>query len=326
MPPPPKEKISEDDLETLRAWIAAGGSLEGVEEAAGIAKNNEELKKSEDRPIKPAEREYWAFKAPVRATVPAPKTPGWNANPIDAFLASAMEAKGVKPSAPADRRTLIRRAYLDVLGLPPTPSKRSKRSSTTRRRTRGRRSSTGCSRRRTTASAGRATGWISSATRTPSGFEFDNDRAQMYRYRDYLVQSFNSDKPYDQFVKEQLAGDEYAPASRRRDDRDRLPAARARRAAEPAGCARRSVSTTSLTFMGLTVGCARCHNHKFDPIPQKDYYRMQSVFFSTQRGRAIRSRPRREVEANRRETQRIETLQRPLRDAKRKIEAPYHAA
>ncbi len=115
------------------------------------------------------------------------------------------------------------------------------------------------------------------------GFEFDNDRAQMYRYRDYLVDAFNKDKPYDQFVKEQLAGDEYAPDDGRGDDRDRLPAAGPVGRRHAAGRARRSGRTTSQTFIGLTVDCARCHNHKFDPIPQKDYYRIQSIFAPTTR-------------------------------------------
>ena len=122
MPPPPRERVNESDLDILRQWIEAGGSLESVEEATTAQKNAEELLKAEERQIKPTEREYWAFKTPVRAPLPQPKTPGWNTNAIDAFLAGAMEAKGLKPSGLTDRRTLIRRAYLDVIGLPPSQS------------------------------------------------------------------------------------------------------------------------------------------------------------------------------------------------------------
>jgi mono/diheme cytochrome c family protein len=313
---PAGAKISEADLDTLRAWIEAGGSLDGIDPNAAAA----ESKRSEDRPIKPEEREYWAFKPAVRAALPAVKTTGWSANPIDAFLAAAIEAKGVKPSAPADRRTLIRRAYLDMLGLPPAPEeveafvadKSSKAWETV------------VDRLLDSPHYGErwARHWMDLARYADSGgFEFDTDRPQAYRYRDYLVQSFNSDKPYDQFIKEQLAGDEYSP-----DSNDAMVATGFLRLGTSGGNRQDQVddlvSTTSLTFMGLTVGCARCHNHKFDPIPQKDYYRLQSVFFST---RSVEHPlvPAGDVEANRRETQRLDALERPLRDARRKIEAPF---
>src|SRR6185295_10395066 len=144
----------------------------------------------------------------------------------------------------------------------------------------------------------------------------------MYRYRDYLVQSFNADKPYDRFVKEQLAGDEYAP-----DSADAMIATGFLRLGPSGGGNRQDalddlVTTTSLTFMGLTVGCARCHNHKFDPIAQRDYYRLQSVFFSTRGVEHPLSSPE-EIEANRLETQRIDGLQRPLRTKETDLEKPY---
>ena len=321
MPPPPRGRIAEADLETLRNWIESGGSLEGVDEAASAAKSADDLKKAEDRPIKPTEREYWAFKAPVRAPLPVVKSRGWEIHPIDAFLASAMEAKGLRPSPPADRRTLIRRASLDVLGLPPTPEEVEAFVNDTSPNAWER----VVDRLLASPHYGErwARHWMDLVRYADSeGFEFDNDRPQMYRYRDYLVQSFNADKPYDRFIKEQLAGDEYAPES------DEAMIATGFLRLGPSGGGTRQdalddlLSTTSLTFMGLTVGCARCHNHKFDPIPQKDYYRLQSVFFST---RAVEHPlvPAHEVEANRREAQRIDALQRPLREAERAIEAPY---
>lgn len=320
LPLAPSARLSETDLETLRTWIEAGGSLDGVDEAGGAVKAAGE-QKPEDRAIKPQEREYWAFKTPVRiAPPPVPGLPGWSGHPIDAFLAASMVAKGLKPSAPADRRTLIRRAYLDLLGLPPAPEeveafladKSPKAWETV------------VDRLLASPHYGErwARHWMDLVRYADSGgFEFDTDRPQAYRYRDYLVQAFNRDKPYDQFIKEQLAGDEYAPNS------DEAMTATGFLRLGTSGGNRQDqlddlLSTTTLTFMGLTVGCARCHNHKFDPIPQKDYYRLQSILFST---RAVEHPlvPAAEVEANRRETQRLDGLQRPLRDAKRKIEAPF---
>ncbi len=318
---PPSGKIPEADLDTLRAWIEAGGSLQGVEEAAGAAKNAAELAKAEERPIKPEERQYWAFKPPVRAAIPAPKTPGWGANPIDAFLASAMEAKGAKPSAAADPRTLIRRAYLDMLGLPPTPEEVEAFVND--------KSPEAWSKVIDAVLASPHYGerwarhWMDLVRYADSeGFEFDNDRQNMYRYRDYLVDAFNKDKPYDQFVKEQLAGDEYAPVT------DEAMIATGFLRLGPSGGGTRQdalddlVAASAQTFMGMTVNCARCHNHKFDPIPQKDYYRIQAIFAPTSEV-AYPLAPPSEAETNRKETQRIDGLQRPLRQEKTKIEAPY---
>jgi hypothetical protein len=327
MPPPPRERIPDDELDILRRWIAAGGSLEGVPEAAAAAKSAEDMKKAEERPIRPQEREYWAFKPAVRAAVPTPATPGWSGNPIDAFLAASMEAKGLKPSGLADRRTLIRRLYLDLLGLPPAPDEveafvndRAPNAW-----------ETVVDRVLASPHYGErwARHWMDLVRYADSeGFEFDNDRPNMYRYRDYLVEAFNKDKPYDRFVKEQLAGDEYAPADPDSPERHEAMIATGFLRLGPSGGGTRQdalddlVSTTTLTFMGMTVGCARCHNHKFDPIPQKDYYRMQSVFVAVNEVSHPLA-PSAEVEVNRRESQRIQALQRPLQGEKREIEAPY---
>jgi hypothetical protein len=318
---PPTGKIPEADLETLRQWIEAGGSLVGVEEAAGAAKNAAELLKAEERPIKPEEREYWAFKRAVRAPVPAPETPGWAANPIDAFLASAMEAKGVKPSRAADPRTLIRRVYLDMLGLPPTPEEvdafvNDKSPEAWTKVVDAVLASPHYGERW-------ARHWMDLVRYADSeGFEFDVDRQNMFRYRDYLVDAFNKDKPYDQFIKEQLAGDEYTPVT------DEAMIATGFLRLGPSGGGTRQdalddlVAASAQTFLGMTVNCARCHNHKFDPIPQKDYYRIQAIFAPTSEV-AYPLAPPAEVEINRKETQRIDGLQRPLRQEKTKIEAPY---
>jgi hypothetical protein len=118
---PPGKKLSDDDIETLRVWIEAGAPYPKIDTKETDAAEKTAMAKAEERPITPEEKDYWAFR-PVK-TVPPPKVTetAWNVNPIDAFVLSAMKAKGLKPAAPADRRALIRRAYLDLTGLPPTP-------------------------------------------------------------------------------------------------------------------------------------------------------------------------------------------------------------
>jgi hypothetical protein len=319
------DKLPAKDIETIRLWILAGASLASVPEAAPAAAGDpsaDELAKKEGRVITDEDRAYWAFVKPVRPAVPAVSNPAWRTNPIDAFLLAAMDEKGLKPSARADKRTLVRRAYLDVLGLPPTPEEidafvKDDSAEAWPKLVDRLLASPHYGERW-------ARHWMDLVRYADSGgFEFDVDRPEMYRYRDYLVESFNSDKPYDRFVKEQLAGDEIAPES----DEAMIATGFLRLGPEGGGSRLDAlddlVSTTSMTFMGMTVGCARCHNHKFDPIAQKDYYRMQAVFFST---RAVEHPlvPEAEMAANRRERERIDALQKPIQAKQKALEQPYH--
>jgi hypothetical protein len=290
---------------------------------------NSELAKITERPITPEERRFWAFQPPRRVSPPPADLPGWDHNPIDAFLLSSMKARGLTPSPRADRRTLIRRAYLDLLGLPPTPQE-----------VEGflKDAAPGAWERlvdRLLASPHYgerwARHWLDLVRYADSGgFEFDVDRPDAWRYRDYVVKSFNNDKPYDRFVREQIAGDEYEATSQEEAREAMIATGFLRLGPEGGGGGERGrqdalddiITTTSLTFMGLTVGCARCHDHKFDPIPQKDFYRVQAVFFPTRPvsyplvGADV-------VAAHRAETQRIDQLQRPLKRARAELEAPY---
>ncbi len=326
-PPMPrkKSKLGDPDLELIREWIEDGGSLEGVEDAVADAeKSPEALLKAEERPITDAEREFWAFTKPVRHRVPAVTLPDWARNPIDAFLLSRMTAKDVTPAPRTDRRTLIRRAYLDLLGLPPAPEEveafvNDPSPDAWPRLVDSLLASPHYGERW-------ARHWLDLARYADSGgFEFDVDRPEAWRYRDYVVNAFNTDKPYSQFVREQIAGDEYQPVTE-----EAMIATGFLRVGPNLGGGERGrqdslddlIATTSLTFMGMTVSCARCHNHKFDPIPQKDYYRMQAVFFST-RGIDFPLVPAHEVDAHKKETARIDDLMKPLRQAKRALEAPY---
>ena len=326
-----RPKLSDDDIETIRQWIEDGASLESVEEAVPEeGRAPAALAKLEDRTIRPKDREYWAFQKPLRPPVPiiAPMPSHQREqprNPIDAFLLATMAAKGLTPAPLADRRTLIRRAYLDVLGLPPSPAEVDAfvkdRSPDAWPKLVDRLLASPHYGERW------ARHWLDLVRYADSGgFEFDVDRREVWRYRDYVVDSFNEDKPYAQFVREQIAGDEYAPGS----DEAMIATGFLRLGPEGGGGGERGrqdalediIATTTLTFTGLTVACARCHNHKFDPIPQKDYYRIQAVFYST-RGTDHPLVPAHEVQAHRAETARIDALLKPLRQAKRALEAPY---
>jgi mono/diheme cytochrome c family protein len=325
-PPMPrkKPKLPADDLELIRRWIEDGASFEAVEEAAGGETERASAARSEDREITDDERRYWAFQPPRRSPIPSVTAPAWQRNPIDAFLLSRMGAKGLTPAPKADRRTLIRRAYLDLLGLPPSPEEvdafvKNPAPDAWPKLVDTLLASPHYGERW-------ARHWLDLVRYADSGgFEFDVDRPEGWRYRDYVVKSFNNDKPYSRFVREQLAGDEYEPVTD-----DAMVATGFLRIGPNLGGGERGrlealddlVMTTSLTFMGMTVSCARCHDHKFDPIPQKDYYRIQAVFFST-RGIDHPLVPAHEVNAHKSETARVEDLLRPLRQAKRNLEAPY---
>jgi hypothetical protein len=318
-------KLPGHALEALRLWIDEGGSLESVDEAMPVAAKPTNGPEIEELPITDADRQLWAYRRPTRAPVPTVSDAAWNTNPIDAYLFASSKARGARPSPRADRRTLIRRAYLDVLGLPPSPAEVEAFVNDSSPNA----WSTLVDRLLASPHYGErwARHWLDLVRYADSGgFEFDVDRPAAWRYRDYVVKAFNEDKPYAQFVREQIAGDEYAPGS----DETMVATGFLRLGPEGGGGSERGrqdqlddlISTTTLTFMGVTVSCARCHNHKFDPIPQMDYYRLQAVFFST-RGIDHPLVPAHDVEAHRTETARIDGLMQPLKQAKRDIEAPY---
>ena len=320
-----RPQLADDEIDLVRRWIVAGASLAAVPEAApGEGPTAEDLARMEHRPITDEERAYWAFVQPARHAVPEVSDTAWSDNPIDAFLLAAMQAGGASPASEADKITLVRRAYLDVHGLPPTPEQIDAFVND---------DSPDAWENLIDELLGSphygerwARHWMDLVRYADSGgFEFDVDRPYMYRYRDYLVDSFNDDKPYDMFVRQQLAGDEYAP-----DSDEAMIATGMLRVGPEAGAGELNrldelddlITTTSLAFMGMTVGCARCHNHKFDPIAQADYYRMQAVFWPTRRAQHALA-PADEVATNREERRRLDELIKPLQDEKKDIEAPY---
>ncbi len=328
---PPGKKLSDDDIETLRIWIESGAAYPKVDAKQADAAEKAAMAKAEERPITDAERNYWAFRPVKAGTPPRVSEAAWNANPIDAYALAAMKAKGLKPSPRADKRTLVRRAYLDLLGLPPSPEEvdafvKDNSPDAWSKLVDKLLESPHYGERW-------ARHWMDLARYADSdGFEFDRDRPEAWRYRDYLVNAFNSDKPYDRFIKEQLAGDEYVTKDTPPDQARESVVATGflRLGASGGGGGDRGkqdslddiITVTSMTFLGVTTGCARCHNHKFDPIPQKDYYQIQAVFYSTRPYTYPLVSPE-EVAKYRAEVNRITELQRPFRKAKADLEAPY---
>jgi hypothetical protein len=227
---------------------------------------------------------YWAFQKVVRPEAPSLSDP-WVKTPIDAFILQILNEKGLKPSPPLERLGLIRRVTFDLTGLPPTPAEvdsfLSDQSPNAYEKLVDRLIASPRYGERW------ALKWLDVVRYADTnGFEIDADRPHAWRYRDYVISAFNHDKPYDRFVQEQIAGDEMFP-----DNKEALIATGYLRAGQEhivAGnidpdVSRQEVLTeiaTSVgqTFLGMTVNCARCHNHKFDPILQADYYRLQALF------------------------------------------------
>lgn len=227
--------------------------------------------------------DFWSFKPVVAPAVPAVNNPDWAHNPIDAFIHHSLEEAGLTPTTPASKAALIRRAYYDLTGLPPTPQQvqafiddPSPHAYETLIDT-----------LLASPHYGEkwARHWLDLVRYADSnGYERDRDKPFIWRYRDYVIDAFNTDKPYDQFIREQLAGDEMSPATP-----ETLIATGYYRVGtwddEPADPAQNKfdelndlVKTTSEVFLGLTVACARCHDHKIDPVTQKDYYKFLAFF------------------------------------------------
>jgi hypothetical protein len=236
-----------------------------------------------------AQRNFWAFQPVKKPPVPAVKNAAWVKTPVDAFVLAKLAAENLQPNPRADKVTLLRRASIDITGLPPTTEEIQQFVSD---------SSPNAwekvvDRMLAAPSYGERWGrhWLDVVRYADSnGFKADETRPNIWRYRDYVIRAFNDDKPWDRFVREQIAGDELYPG-----DPEALVAMGFNRhwidETNAAGLLYRRQETiddmtgvTGAAFLGLTYGCAKCHNHKFDPILQKDYYRLQAFFANTVAG------------------------------------------
>ena len=230
-----------------------------------------------------AQKKYWAFQPVVKPPVPAVKNKAWAKNPIDAFILAKLEEKKIPPAPRADKITLLRRATFDLTGLPPRPEEveafladKSPRAF-----------EKVVDRLLASPQYGErwARHWLDLARYAESeGFKSDETRPNVWRYRDYVIKSFNDDKPYDRFIQEQIAGDELWPDNpeawiatgfnRHFPDESNARNLRQRRQE----ILNDITDTVGAVFLGMTYGCARCHDHKYDPILHKDYYRLQAFY------------------------------------------------
>ena len=275
---PPSGKLDDVKIATLTRWVETGAAWPGVEghAAAAPAPPTQKIFTAEDRA-------WWSFQPLRRPEVPDVDDGGWAKTPIDRFVFARLEAQGLEPAAEADRRALIRRLTFDLTGLPPTPEDVDafvadpdpdayehlvdRLLDSPRYGERW------------------ARHWLDLVRYAESdGYNQDAYRPDAWRYRDYVIRSLNADKPYDRFLTEQLAGDEIAPGNlemmvavsyfRLGTYEYNQSDVRTHRA----DIINDITDVSADVFLGLGMGCARCHDHKFDPILQKDYYRFQAFF------------------------------------------------
>ena len=271
------EKLSDADIAVIAEWIRGlSPSLAPAPEPGAPIRAGGYSVTDEDR-------QFWSFRKPQRPAVPAVKNRAWVRNEIDAFVLNRLEKADLTPSPAAAPTVLLRRVYLDLIGIPPTPEEVAEfvrnPSEAAYRKT--------IDRLLASPHYGERWGrhWLDLARYADSGgYEFDYDRPNAWRYRDWVIKAFNDDLPYDQFIREQLANDQLKP----NDAEALIPTGFCRNGPTVDNADNEEtrmdelddmVTTTSSVFLALTVGCARCHDHKYDPIPQKDYYRLQAIFF-----------------------------------------------
>lgn len=237
----------------------------------------------QEKAITDSHRDHWAFQPLSKASIPTPADAGWCRNPIDAFVLSRLQQKGLRPVPEADRQTLIRRLSFDLTGLPPTPQELATFLADVQPDSYERLVD------RLLGSPGYGEKWgqlwleLARFAET-DGFEHDKVRPNAWRYRDWVIGAFNADMSYDQFVTWQLAGDEVAPGNEEAlaatgfclagPDMPDINSQDERRHT----LLNELTGTTGAVFLGLQIGCAQCHDHKYDPISQADFYRLRAFF------------------------------------------------
>ncbi len=275
---PPKNRLPKETVEAFRTWILRGAPWPGSDASATHAPT-----KADGFLITEKDRNHWAFQPPQAPSIPTPQVQPASTNPIDLFVLSKLQQANLQPSPPATPRELLRRAVFDLTGLPPDPAR--------------------VERYLNNPSPNRYEELIEELLNSPqygekwgrhwldlvryaesNSYERDNPKPNAWRYRDYVVQSLNADKPFNRFITEQLAGDELPG-----DNPEAITATGYYRLGiwddEPTDREQARldglddiITTTSQTFLGLTLDCARCHDHKIDPFPQSDYYRLLAFF------------------------------------------------
>ena len=304
------ERLSDAEIERVRLWINQGATW-------------------------PDRDDYWVFQAPRSPPLP----PGSAAHPIDRFISARLNSEKIAPAPRAEARTLMRRAYADLLGVPPSLSEATAYMSDTSPDAFEKL----IDRLLVDPRYGErwARHWLDLARYSESdGFEDDKIRPLAWRYRDYVIRAFNADKPYSRFIEEQIAGDELFP-----DDPDAWIATGFARLGPWDGMSKDppmrrqdflndATDATGSVFLGMTAGCARCHDHKFDRITQQDYYALQAFFAGTKREtrdlKAVPLEPAFVTEAREKEQAELQLLRTErdalLKEAREKIAAAQKAA
>ncbi|NDJ10597.1 MAG: DUF1553 domain-containing protein [Acidobacteriia bacterium] len=313
------ELPTDPEMDKVKAWIAAG------------APGPEPLRPPTEAVVKDTDRNFWSFQPPVRPAVPAVKNAALIRNPIDAFLLRKLEEKGLKYSPRSEKLALMRRVYLDLTGMIPSNAEIDAYLKDT--------SANAYEKLVDRLLASRHYGerwgqhWLDLAGYSDSeGFgQDDGVRPFAWRYRDYVIRSLNADKPYTQFITEQIAGDEMSNSWKQtkvadQAEIDRLAATGfLRTTPDPTNSNERGlinermniladeVEVLTSSVMGITVGCARCHNHKYDPIPQRDYYRLSAILQAAYNPYEWKSPNQREIDlATEGERKDVETHNTPL--------------
>ena len=278
---PPEGKLPEREIALLTEWVQRGAPDPRNEVVSGTKKRQLNLAE---------ESKHWAYQPLSFAAPPRVKNEAWCRTPIDRFVLARLEVKSIAPNGPIERRKLIRRVYFDVLGLPPTPEEVEAFVADSA----GDAYEKLIDRVLASPHFGERWGrhWLDVARFAEShGFEQDYDRPNAYHYRDFVIRALNEDLPYDTFVRWQLAGDEFAPEDPLAIAATGFLAAGVHATQITANQAEKErydelddmTRTVGTTFLGLTLGCARCHDHKFDPLSIKDYYAVASTFTTTVR-------------------------------------------
>jgi hypothetical protein len=277
---PPKERLPDRDIDALTRWVQMGLPWPDAGQViAGLGKFE----------ITPEQRHFWAFQPVSDFRPPQVKDTSWPLTPIDRFILTRLEAKGLKPVAVADRRTLIRRVTFDLTGLPPTPDEidafLADDSPAAWEKV--------IDRLLASPHYGERWGrhWLDLAHYADTAGETaDFPVPEAYKYRNYVIDAFNADRPYDEFLREQIAGDLLAadgPPERRaeRTIATGFIAVSRRFGFDPQNyhhlTIEDTIDTVGKSVLGLTVSCARCHDHKFDPVSRADYYALYGIFAST---------------------------------------------
>ena len=288
---PPMGKLKDDEIARIREWVKMGAPWPGVDRKAGAAAVSHSGTRKHGSVFSNEEWRFWAFQPVKKAAVPAVKNADWVRSPVDAFILQKLEEKGLRPAAKADKHVLLRRVTYDLHGLPPTETEISDfvadQSPDAFRKV--------VDRLLASPRYGEKWGrhWLDVARFADStGNDEDHRYPYAFKYRDYVVDAFNSDLPYNQFVKEQIAGDLLPPEKGEGINRRGVIATGFLALGAKALAQQdkqkmlydvwdEQVDVTSKAFLGVTLACARCHDHKFDPLTQKDYYGMIGMFAST---------------------------------------------